>query len=178
MKNILQFRSRQNNRWYTRGSKKDVEVDRSMRPRNKFSLKIMDFCCMSYQGVIKPFFGDPQKTKVTGSHYTKHVRKDLLSACQKLDVDVVFVFMQDGALSYWSNECQNFLTQQLGIRFIKTQNYCNHLDYYFVDALATKVYENQHEQFKKKRINNVWKGVAARSQVNRKANSAPGLALL
>ena len=54
---------------------------------------------MWYQGVTNPFFLDPQKAKVTGSYYTKHVRKDLLPACQKVYVDGDFVFTQDGASS-------------------------------------------------------------------------------
>ena len=89
------------------------------------------------------------------------------------------MFMQDGASSHTTNDCQD-LTQKLGDRYIKKTEWprdspdCNPLDYYFWDTSWNKVYENQREPSEtlddlKKKIKDVWKDVAGRTVVIRKA---------
>ena len=125
-------------------------------------------CVISYNGVSKPFFIDPQKAKVTGAYYTRHLERDLLPECLKLYPANDYIFMQDGATSHTSNLCQNKLRElRRAGRFIsKTQwppKSCdlNPVDYYFWDAVNKLVYANRKEPFENlaqlsRKIRSVW----------------------
>ena len=92
-----------------------------------------------------------------------------------------WVFIQDSAPSHRSNLVQNFLTEKLKKRFIKSNEWppsspdCNPLDYHFWDKIKLKVYENRVNQaFKseeevKKKIRKVWPEVASDVMEIRKA---------
>ena len=56
----------QNNRIYIKGKKADVSAKRLYHGRNKFSKKIMVSSVVCYEGVLQPFFMNPEKTKVNG----------------------------------------------------------------------------------------------------------------
>ena len=158
----------QNNRIYIEGRKSDVDPARLYHGSNKQSLKLMVSCCVSWNGVTKPFFVDPQRAKVTGAYYTSHLKKHLIPACKILYPENDFIFVQDGATSHTSNMCKDKLKELCGQRFLKKNEWppkspdCNPLDYYFWDALSVKVYENRREPFTcieelKKKVRAVWK---------------------
>ena len=66
-------------------------------------------------GVTPHFFcGRTAKTKVTGNYYTKHLRTQLIPACEKLYPENNFTFQQDGATSHTCNVCQAYLKDTLG----------------------------------------------------------------
>jgi transposase len=144
--------NRQNNRIYISGTKKQVDKRRLFRPANKQSLKVMVSCVISYNGVSKPFFMDPQRTKVTGEYYTRHLVRDLLPECHRLYPNNDFIYMQDGATSHTSNLCQNKLKELLGRRFINKVEWppkspdLNPLDYHFWNSIVKLVYENRRSQ--------------------------------
>ena len=124
-------------------------------------------CIVSYNGVSKPFFMNPQKTKVTGPYFTKHLEKDLLSECRRMYPDDNYIFQQDGATSHTSLVCQSKLRQLLRKRFINKDQWppkspdLNPLDYYFWEVIKTEVYKNRSEPFQNlaqlsRRIRIVW----------------------
>ena len=99
------------------------------------------------QRSLKALFLDPQKAKVTGAYYTKHLERDLLPECSKMFPDDEYIFMQDGATSHTSIICQSKLRAMRGVwRYIsKTQwppKPCelNPVDYYFWEAVKKLVY--------------------------------------
>ena len=161
-------KNRQNDQCFTRGKKRDIDQKRLYHPRNKFSLKLMVSAGVSWNGVTKPFFLNPQIAKVTGKYYTNHLRRQLLPECLKLYPDADYYFMQDGASSHTSGVCQEFLRKVRGRRFISKTEWPPHspdlsvLDYYFWDAVSAKVYEGRRMPFKdlkqlERRIRRVWK---------------------
>lgn len=142
--------NRQNNRCYTPCNKADISEVRLYHPTNKMSLKLMVSCVVSWNGVSRPFFLDPQKAKVTGQYYTNHLKKDLIPECKKLYPQDDFIFAQDGATSHTSNVCQEYLRNTLGTaRFVNKFQWpprspdCNPLDYYFWSKLSEVVYEEK-----------------------------------
>ena len=150
--------NRQNNRVYSRGKKSDINEERLYHEGNKQSKKLMVSCCLSWNGVTPPFFVDPAKTKVTGNYYTKHLRTQLIPACEKLYPENNFIFQQDGATSHTCNVCQAYLKDTLGRgRFVSKTEWppkspdLNILDYYFWDRVATKVYEGRKKPFEIRR---------------------------
>ena len=106
--------------------------------------------------------------KVTGSYYTKHLRTQLLPACEKLYPGNDFIFQQDGASSHTSNLCQNYLRATLGRgRMVSKTEWppksldLNVLDYYFWNKVKETVYEGRRTPFQnvqqlKRRIKQVW----------------------
>ena len=157
----------QNNRCYSKVKKSEIALDRLYHTVNKQSLKLMVSCCVSWNGVTKPFFLDPSKAKVTGKYYAKHVEKDLLPECTRLYPANDFIFAQDGASSHTSKVCQETLKRLCPKRFIEGNQWppkspdCNVLDYYFWDKLKREVYKGRKEPFAdierlKRRIKRVW----------------------
>ena len=159
--------NRQNNRVYTQGRKKDIAANRLYHPKNRQSVKLMVSAGVSWEGVTKPFFIDPQKSKVNAAYYTNFLEKKLIPACQELYPDNDFYFMQDGAPSHTSTMCQNLLNDVCYRRFINKNQWpprspdLNVLDYYFWNAVKEEVYRGRKELFAtikqlKNRINLVW----------------------
>lgn len=158
----------QNNRVYSRNRKSEIAEERLYHKGNRQSLKLMVSCCLSWNGVTSPFFVDPSKMKVTGSYYTKHLRTQLLPACEKLYPANDFIFQQDGASSHTSNVCQNYLRATLGRgRMVSKTEWppkspdLNVLDYYFWNKVKETVYEGRRTPFEnveqlKRRIKRVW----------------------
>ena len=70
-----------------------------------------------------------------------------------LYLDDEFVFVQDGVSSHTSNVFQNFLREELRIRFVDKESWppkspdCNPLDYYFWEALAEEVIKDRRNPF-------------------------------
>ena len=159
--------NRQNNRLFTKGKKSEVAANRLYHPQNKQSVKLMVSAGVSWNGVTKPFFIDPQKSKVNATYYTNYLRKKLMPACLELYPDNDFYFMQDGASSHTSNLCQDLLQETCPRRFITKNQWpprspdLNVLDYYFWNAVKESVYEGRREPFKdikqlQERVKRVW----------------------
>ena len=158
----------QNNRVYTRGKKADISSDRLYHNQNRFSMKLMVSACVSWNGATKPFFVDPSKIKVSSKVYLRHLKRELLPACDDLAKGEKYYFMQDGATSHTAGITQEYLWSKFGRRFIRKDQWpphspdCNPLDFYFWDAIKRKVCEGRREPFHdldvlKKRIRKVWK---------------------
>ena len=165
----LQVRTNiQNNRIFIRGRKNDVNPDRLYHPGNKMSKKLMVSCLFSWNGMSKPFFINPQESKVNGKCFTKHLEKDLLPALNQLYPAGNGIYVQDGASSHTCSLTQNFLKEKLGRHgFVNNKQWppkspdLNPLDYHFWDALKEKVYEGRKEPFTsldqlKRRVRRVW----------------------
>ena len=160
--------NRQNNRIFIRGRKSDVQPARLYHPANKFTEKIMVSCLISWNGVSKPFFVDPSKTKVDAKYFVKHLKKDLIPALHRLYPAGNGIYVQDGASAHTSNLVQNHLKKEFGRDGFVNKNQwppkspdLNPLDYYFWNAVKTKVYEGRREPFAsveqlKWRIKYVW----------------------
>ena len=89
--------------------------------------------------------------KFTGAYYTKHLRTQLLPACEKLYPGNDYILLQDGESSHTSNLCQNYLRKTLGYgRFVSKTLWppkspdLNVLDYYFWNKVQENVYEGHH----------------------------------
>lgn len=172
-------KNRQNNRIFIRGIKNNVNPVRLYHPANKMSKKIMVSCLLSWNGVSKPFFVNPQKTKVNGKRFTRHLKKDLIPALRALYPNGDGIYVQDGASSHTSKLAQNFLSKELGrFRFVNKSQWppkspdLNPLDYFFWDSLSRRVYEGRREPFAtieqlKRRIKRVWKDAANDDQVKK-----------
>ena len=91
---------------------------------------------------------------------------NLLPACSTLQEHSPYYFMQDGAPSHTANITQESLWNSIGRRFIKKDEWppnsadCSPLDYYFWDAVKSKVYEGMTERIEntdqlKKKINGI-----------------------
>ena len=128
-----------------------------------------------------PFFVDHQQIKDTGEVYTCHLNNDLLPACSDLYPDNDFIFVLDGTPSHTSNVCQKYLREELGTRFVDKKSWppkspdCNHLVYYFWDALSEEVYKDNRcvpftslEELKNK-VLEVWQELSRRLITRRKA---------
>ena len=161
----------QNDRVNTAGRKGDIHPDRLFHRSNKFSLKLMVSCCVSYNGYSRPFFVNPQQTKVNGNNYTAHLQDELIPQCRLLFPQGNFIFVQDGAPSHTSKVCQDYLGTHVTSRFVDKKSWppyspdCNPLDYFFWNQLSKKVYENQRVPFHnldvlKDRILEVWDEVS------------------
>ena len=92
---------------------------------------------LSWNDVTKPFYMEPNKAKVNAQYYTNYILKRLIPAWLKMYPDNDYYFMQDGASSYTSKLCQNFLQTILHCRYVNKNEwppkstYLNVLDYYF-----------------------------------------------
>ena len=163
--------NRQNDRLYITGLKRDVNPERLFHRSNTFSLKLMVSCVISHNGISRPFFVNPQLTKVNADLYVQHLEDDLLPECYRLYPDGNFIFVQDGAPSHRAKKTQNFLRRELGDNFVDKLHWppyspdCSPLDYYFWNELQNKVFEGQREPFididsLRERIITVWNKVA------------------
>ena len=105
-------------------------------------------CGLSWNGLTKPFFVDPEVTKVNEVVYVKHLRTQLFPAIDKLYPNGDSIFVQDGAPSHTSELCQTFLLNTLKkkSRFVAADQWTpyssdlNPLDYYFWNEIKTCVY--------------------------------------
>ena len=115
--------NRQNNRLFTKGKKSDVSSNRLYHPKNRQSLKLMVSAGVSWNGVTKPLFINPQVSKVDSVYYTNYLEKILIPSCQELYPNNDFIFMQDGASSHTANICQDFLRRVCSRRFISKSDW-------------------------------------------------------
>ena len=126
---------------------------------SKYILLLLNFSgfCKCADKLISFYANDNQRLcrcSQQSAYYTHHIEHDLLPECKKLYPDDDFIFMQDGATSHTSKVCQAKLRQKCPRRFIKGIEWppkspdCNVLNFYFWDAVAEKVYENQRVPFK------------------------------
>ena len=92
---------------------------------------------ISWYGATKPFFVSEKGVKVNGPVYHKHLRTELFPAINKLVKRKDWIFAQDGANIDGKN------------RWISKDEWppsspdTNPLDYWFWDAVKTKVYEGR-----------------------------------
>ena len=171
--------NRQNNRIFIRGRKNDVNPERLYHPGNKMSEKLMVSCLLSWNGVSKAFFVNPQKTKVNGKYFTRHLEKDLVPSLHALYPDGNGIYVQDGASAHTSNLAQNYLTQEFGrYGFVNKNQWppkspdLNPLDYWFWNSLKNKVYEGRREPFSsiaqlKRRVKRVWDSAVNEEQLKK-----------
>lgn len=160
--------NRQNNRIFIRGRKNDVNPARLYHPINKMSQKLMVSCLLSWNGISKPFFVDPAKTKVNAKYFRKHLEKDLIPALHRLYPNGDGIYVQDGASAHTSNLVQHYLKDEFGLHgFVNKSQWppkspdLNPLDYWFWNALKEKVYEGRRTPFTsvdqlKRRVRRVW----------------------
>ena len=171
----------QNNRVYFKGKKSDVPLKRLCHPTKKLSKKVMVSAGLSWFGATKPFFVNDRGLKVNATNYVKHLKNELFPAIKEVYPRNDWIFAQDGASSHTANMTQKYLQDTLGVRFIMKNEWppaspdTNPLDYYFWDAVKTKVYKGRMgEPFKnekelKQKIKSVWKECASDKKVIRKA---------
>ena len=122
---------------------------------------------------------DPQKAKVDGKLFTKHLKKDLLPALRALYPGGDGIYVQDGASAHKCDLAQTYLTQELGrYGFVNKNQWppkspdLNPLDYHFWNALKVKVYEGRREPFTsieqlKRRVKRVWDSAINMEQVQK-----------
>ena len=113
--------------------------------------------------------------------YKKHFEKELLPDINRVVKKKDWTFLQDSAPSHRANIIQDLLTETLGKRFVKRNEWppaspdCNPLDFYFWDKVKVKVYGDRFNKvFKdeselKRKIRKVWPEVASDVKEIRKA---------
>jgi len=156
----------QNDRLNTTGLKRDIHPDRLFHKSNRFSKKLTVSCVISYQGISRPFFINPQLAKVNSEFYVNHLQEDLLPECNRLFYNGRFIFVQDGCTSHTATKTQDFLRAQLGDKneWPPHSPDCDPVDYFFWNQLKLKVYEGLREPFQdipslQERIIEVWNNV-------------------
>ena len=162
----------QNDRVYYKGKKTDVPDENLNIGTKRLSRKVMVSAGLCYQGATKPFFVNNEGLKVNAQNYHKHLKNDLFPAIETLINRKDWIFVQDGASSHTSNLVQGFLKDTLKKRFISKTEWppsspdVNPLDYYFWDAVKTKVYAGrkgrpfQNERELQQKIRTVWRECA------------------
>ena len=136
---------------------------------------------LSWDGATRPFFVTGKGLKVNATRYQKHLKQELFPAIERVVSRKNWIFMQDGASSHMANIVQDFLKTSLRKRFLDKTAWppsspdVNPLDYYFWDAVKSKVYEGrrgvpfQDEDELKRKIRAVWSECATNTSVIRKA---------
>ena len=174
--------NRQNNRFYSKVPKHEVDPERLFFEGNRQSKSLMISCIITWHGVTEPFFVSSEPgIKVSGPAYLEHLQKELLPATKRIMKGKKFILIQDSAPSHASNIVQNWLKDNYKTRYVTKLEWpahspdANPLDYYFWDKVKTEVYEGRHcRPFKtfeelKARILEVWPRCAADIQIIRKA---------
>ena len=69
---------------------------------------------LSCNGITKPFFTKPNKTKVNAQYYTSYIQKRLTLACLKIDSDNYYYFVQDRASSHTSKSSSGIILETEG----------------------------------------------------------------
>ena len=171
----------QNDRVYHKGKKVDVPDENLNKGTKRLTKKVMVSAALSWYGATEPFFVTDKGLKVNAENYRKHLKSQLFPSIMKTVGRQDWIFMQDGASSHTSNVVQNFLKDTLNKRFITKTGWppaspdVNPLDYYFWDAVKTKVYEDRrgkpfsNQEELKNKIRAVWNDCAKNTFIIRKA---------
>ena len=93
-------------------------------------------------------------TKVNAEVYTRHLRRELIPAIERLYANNDFIFVQDRASSHTSRLCQDFLREKLKKknRFVASDQWplyspdLNPLEFYFWNQLKKTFYEESREE--------------------------------
>jgi len=132
----------QNNRVWSTGRKRDVDPQRLLVQRAKFSAHVMVSAGICYGGKGRLHFV-AEKAKINAEYYINNLLPDLIGDCQKLSPNSNFIFQQDGAPAHTSRLAQEFLEQNTP-EFIKKDEWppnspdLNPLDFHIWGAMIEK----------------------------------------
>jgi len=98
----------QNRKVWTEGSKRNVEPERLLVPRAKFSAHVMVSAGVCYGGRGRLHFV-ADNVKVTAGYYTNELLPMLIADCNSA-TNGEFIFQQDGAPSHTARVAQEYLT--------------------------------------------------------------------
>ena len=161
--------------------KSEVQPSRLYLESDKMSLKLMVSAVISWEGISKSFFVDPQQMKGNAPFYTDHLNNDLFPEIVKMYPNNDVIYVQDGASSHTSNLCQDFCQVEFGTHgFVNKKQWppaspdLNPADYYLWPEVSRRVYEGRRTPFEsleelKNRIIEVWPAVTTRIVSCRKA---------
>jgi inhibitor of nuclear factor kappa-B kinase subunit alpha len=97
----------QNNRVWSTGKKGEIESERLLVQRAKFSARVMVSAGVCFNGKGRLHFV-PEKAKINAAYYTDHLLPLLVQDCNNL-LGNDFVFQQDGAPAHSSHQAQDWL---------------------------------------------------------------------
>src|ERR1700743_1329628 len=132
----------QNNRVWSTGRKRDVDPQRLLVQRAKFSAHVMVSAGICYGGKGRLHFV-AEKAKIYAEYYVNNLLPDLIGDCKKLSPNSNFIFQQDGAPAHTSRLAQEFLEQNTP-EFIKKDEWppnspdLNPLDFHIWGAMIEK----------------------------------------
>lgn len=131
----------QNNRIWSSGRKRDVQPERMLVQRAKFSAHFMVSAGVCYNGKGKLHFVD-EKAKINSDYYINNLLPELVDDCRTL-LPNDFIFQQDGAPAHTSRQTQNWIEQNCP-NFISKDEWppnspdLNPLDYHVWGAMLHK----------------------------------------
>ena len=132
----------QNNRVWSTGRKRDVDPQRLLVQRAKFSAHVMISAGISYGGKGRLHFV-AEKAKINAEYYVNNLLPGLIGDCQVLAPNNNFIFQQDGAPAHTSRLAQEWLEQNTP-DFIKKDEWppnspdLNPLDFHIWGAMLEK----------------------------------------
>lgn len=132
----------QNNRVWSTGRKRDVDPQRLLVQRAKFSAHLMVSAGICYGGKGRLHFVD-EKAKINAEYYVNKLLPGLIGDCQNLSPNNNFIFQQDGAPAHASRHAQEWLEQNTP-DFIKKDEWppnspdLNPLDFHIWGAMLEK----------------------------------------
>jgi hypothetical protein len=132
----------QNNRVWSTGRKRDVDPQRLLVQRAKFSAHVMVSAGICYGGKGRLHFV-AEKAKINAEYYVNNLLPGLIGDCQNLAPSNNFIFQQDGAPAHTSRLAQEWLEQNTP-DFIKKDEWppnspdLNPLDFHIWGAMLEK----------------------------------------
>jgi inhibitor of nuclear factor kappa-B kinase subunit alpha len=132
----------QNNRIWSTGRKRDVDPQRLLVQRAKFSPSVMVSAGICYGGKGRLHF-IAEKAKINAEYYTTNLLPKLIEDCQTVASAPIFIFQQDGAPAHTARLAQEWL-QQNSPDFLKKDEWppnspdLNPLDYHVWGAMLEK----------------------------------------
>ena len=133
--------NRQNDRVWSAGRKRNVNPQRLLVQRAKFSASVMVSAGVSYGGKGRIHFV-AEKAKINADYYTNNLLPKLIEDCNNLAPND-FIFQQDGAPAHTSRLAQDWLAQHCP-DFIKKDEWppnspdLNPLDFHVWGAMLEK----------------------------------------
>ena len=97
----------QNNRVWSAGLKRDINPERLLLKRAKFSASVMVSAGVCYGGKGKLHFVD-EKAKINADYYVTKLLPKLFEDCEQL-LPAGFIFQQDGAPAHSSHQAQDWI---------------------------------------------------------------------
>jgi hypothetical protein len=141
----------QNNRVWSSGKKRDIEQERLLVQRAKFSAHVMVSAGVCYGRKGRLHFVD-EKAKINSQYYINNLLPKLFEDCNVLLANQ-FIFQQDGALAHSSRQTQDWIAQNSSDFISKGEWLPNSPDLNLLDYHVWGTMLHKYQQFSPKPAN-------------------------